>query len=79
VRVLHPQAGAAALPDAISRERDRLIAVGTTRRADPATGRLIVARFRHVWRVRDGRVVSVHRTDDGPDLAASDGCGPEPC
>jgi hypothetical protein len=44
------------------------VAVGTTRRIDPATGRPLVVRFRHEWRVLDGRVVGVLRSDDGPDL-----------
>ena len=65
--------------DSLFLDGNRLIAVGTTRRADPATGRPIVARFRHVWWVLDGRVVSVHRSDDGPDLATSDLCDSESC
>lgn len=74
-----PARSGAGVPDAFTAEGDRIVAVGTTRRTDPASGRLIVARFRHVWRVRDGRVVGVHRSDDGPDLMASDLCGPESC
>jgi ketosteroid isomerase-like protein len=80
--VLHPRAAArtaADVPDAITVDAGRVVAVGTTRRIDPATGQLVVARFRHVWQVLDGRVVTVHRSDDGPDLMASDLCGPEPC
>jgi ketosteroid isomerase-like protein len=80
-RVLRPQgaAGVADVPAAITNERGRVVAVGTTRRIDPATGRLVVARFRHVWQVLDGYVVSVQRSDDGPDLSASDLCGPRRC
>ncbi len=81
-QVLHPQAAARAAdpePDTITIDGGRVVAVGPTRRIDPATGDLVVARFRHVWRVLDGRVVSVHRSDDGPDRSASDLCGPEPC
>ena len=80
-RVLQPQAaaGAADVPDAVTTAGGRVVAVGETRRRDPATGRLVVARFRHVWRVLDGRVVSVHRSDDGPDRSASGLCSPEPC
>ena len=81
IRVLRPQAAtdALAMPDAITPEDGRVVAVGTTRRVDPATGRLVLARFRHVWHVLDSRVVSVHRSDDGPDRQASDLCGPAPC
>ena len=78
-RVLRPQAGASNVPDAITTEGGRVVAVGVTRRTDPVTGRLVAARFRHVWQVLDGRVVSVHRSDDGPDRQASDLCGPMPC
>ena len=79
-KVLHPQAARAAdVPDSITFDGGRVVAVGPTRRTDPATGHLVVARFRHVWRVLDGRVVSVHRSDDGPDRSTSDRCGPEPC
>lgn len=79
-QVLHPQAAASAdVPDTITFDTGRVVAAGTTRRIDSATGRLVVARFRHVWRVLDGRVVSVHRSDDGPDRSASDLCGPTPC
>jgi ketosteroid isomerase-like protein len=80
-RVLRPQvtAGAAYVPDAITSDRGYMVAVGTAHRTDPATGHLVVARFRHVWHVVDRRVVGVDRADDGPDLSASDNCGSAPC
>ncbi|CAN5529064.1 hypothetical protein BH23BAC4_BH23BAC4_03030 [soil metagenome] len=78
-RVLHPQAAAGNpfMLDAITIERGRVVAEGTTRRTDPISGHTIVARFRHVWQIIDGRVVSVHRAGDGPDLSDSGLCGPE--
>jgi ketosteroid isomerase-like protein len=81
VRVLRPQAAAGTLDviDTITTERGRVVAIGTSRRTDPATGRLVIARFRHVWHVVDRRVVGVDRSADGPHLSASDNCGPEPC
>ena len=75
-RVLRPQAGAPAfVPDTIAVEGDRVVAAGATRRPAPTTGRPITLRFRHVWRLADGRVTGVERTDDGPDLDASALCG----
>jgi ketosteroid isomerase-like protein len=70
-RVLLPQAAsgtAVTEPDTITPDGGRVVAVGTTRRTDPATGRPLAARFRHEWRVLDGRVVSVLCSDGGPDL-----------
>lgn len=80
-RVLQPQvaSGIADAPDSIMMDLDRVVAVGTTRRIDPSTGRLIVARFRHVWRVIDRRVVSVHRSDDGPDREDAARCDLATC
>lgn len=81
--VLHPLAGAdgraAGVLEAVTYAGERVVAHGTTRRTDPATGRLMVVRFRHVWQVLDGRVVHVHRADDGPARSASDLCSPAPC
>ncbi|PAP75460.1 nuclear transport factor 2 family protein [Rubrivirga marina] len=79
-RVLRPQVGAPAfVPDMITVEGDRVVAVGTRRRTHPATGQLITTRFRHEWRLADGRVTGVDRADDGPDLSAAALCGAEPC
>ena len=59
-------------------ERDRVVATGASRRPDPATGRLITTRFRHVWWLTDGRVTRVERSDDGPDLSNAL-CGDSRC
>lgn len=80
-RVLHPQAtaGVAYTPDVISRDRGYLVAVGTTRRTDPATGRPIAERFQHVWQVLDGLVVSVQSCSGAAERSPSDHISPASC
>lgn len=82
-QVLQYQAAAGAtdvpdVPDVITFDRGRVLAFGTTRRIDPASGVLVVSRFRHVWQVLDGGVVSVYRFLDEPDPSPDDLCGPPP-
>ena len=69
----------AAVPEAVTTEDGRVVVVGTARRADPATGQFVAARFRHVWQVHGRRVVSVHRSHDGPYRPPSDPCDLKSC
>ena len=72
------QDGVTDVPDSVWVEGDQVVAAGTTRRSDPATGRVTVARFRHVWRVLYGRVVSVERSAGQPlDAQATKHDGPD--
>ncbi len=66
--VLQPQidAGIVDVPGTIATSRGRVMVVGSTRRGMPGTRRFSPAPFYHVWRVVDGRVVSVERSANRP-------------
>lgn len=81
-RVLGPIAGEwqdfSARPDDFVGSGETVVVIGTYGGRHAATGRALQARFAHIWRVRDGKVVNFEQITDNKkwlDAARQTGAG----
>jgi ketosteroid isomerase-like protein len=63
--------GFAVKPEALVGEGDSVVSYGTYSGACKATGKSMSARFAHVWKVRDGKVVSFEQIVDSVPVQAA--------